>query len=134
MQFFDGIRWKRVVLYGLLAEILIIPGFAVLVGSGQLLAAQYAVMPLSFLATLLCGWLCARRTTKRVLHGTLTGLSAYLFYLIVFPAIGWLVQTVGGFTPPEDVTTPPPPLIYPIANVLKVAGGAVGGWIAARKV
>jgi hypothetical protein len=129
MSALANIRWLPILLWGALAEILMIPPFAAFT---PLLTAQYAVIPIAFLATLLGGWLVARKGPRPLLHGTLTGLSAYLFYLVVFPAIGWALQQFVDLTPPPDYATPPPPLVYPIANVMKVAGGAVGGWLASR--
>jgi hypothetical protein len=67
------------------------------------------VMPLIFAV-----WVCRRVESRLVLHGTLVGIVAALFYL----ALAW---------------GQPQPLLYRVAHGLKVVGGAAGGLVAQRR-
>ena len=59
-------------------------------------------------------WVGRGLSSRFVLHGTLVGIVAALFYL----AIAW---------------GQPQPLLYQIAHGLKIVGGAAGGLIASRR-
>jgi hypothetical protein len=59
-------------------------------------------------------WVSRRIESRFVLHGTLVGIVAALFYL----ALAW---------------GQPQPLLYKVAHGLKVVGGAAGGFVASRR-
>ena len=110
-----GVRWGRVLAGGFFAELLV---FAVvfpvnyLFGERAFLASiliASAVMPL-----IVAIWVSRRLESRFVLHGALVGLVAALFYT----GLAW---------------GQPQRLLYQISHVLKVAGGAAGGLIAARR-
>ena len=65
------------------------------------------------------GWLVARTArAHRVLHGLLVGVGTVLIYE--------LVTTIQGLRTPVD-------WLYIAAHVVKIFGGAVGGWFADRR-
>jgi hypothetical protein len=110
-----GLRWGRVIAGGVFAELLV---FAVvfpvnyLFGERAFLASilvASAVMPF-----IVAGWVGRRIESRVVLHGALVGLVAALFYT----GLAW---------------GQPQRLLYQISHVLKVAGGAAGGLVAARR-
>ena len=109
------LRWGRVVIAGLLAEvglILAIVPVGLRLGDTFL---RYAAPPGSFVVCFLGAlWACRRVESRFVLHGVLVGAVAALFYI-----------ALTGFQPE--------PLAYVIAHVLKLAGGAAGGWVAQRR-
>jgi len=111
-------RWGRIIAGGFLAEVLlvvaVIPG--AVAGNEALVtwAAVIAAPVVTFLAAL---WVTRRLESQLVLHGTLTGLTAMLIYLIPVLAAG-VVQ----------------PTVYWVAHGLKIAGGAAGGVFAARRL
>ena len=83
-----------------------------LVGQQSLL---YSAPPASFAATLAFGLWIARRAQRRpVLHGMLVGIVAMLIYMGI------------SFGRPE-------PIAYVIAHILKVMGGAAGGFLASKQ-
>jgi hypothetical protein len=109
------IRWGWVLLGGLLANVavtaIIVP-IAVVDGPERL--GQVAP-PASFVGVLLVGWWIARKAPQRaLLHGLLVGLVAMLLYLPVELS--------------QEVT-----FAHYLSSVLKVLGGAAGGFIAALR-
>jgi xanthine/uracil/vitamin C permease (AzgA family) len=74
----------------------------------------------------LAGLWVARRVERPVLHGVLAGLAAILLYLAI--------AVVGVLVAPEranfDTALSP---AYLASHVLKVLGGALGGWLVARR-
>jgi hypothetical protein len=109
------LRWGRVLIGGFLAELLV---FAIvfpvlyLFGQQAFLASVLiasAVMPFIFAI-----WVGRRVESRFVLHGALVGLVAALIYM----GLAWRQSQ---------------PLLYKIAHVLKVAGGAAGGVVASRR-
>lgn len=110
-----NIRWGWILLGGFLAEVavfvLVIP-LSLVAGQGSLV---YSAPPASFLATLLFGlWVGTKAPQRPLLHGTLVGFVAMLIYL---------GMSLGR----------PEPIAYIIAHVLKVLGGAGGGFIALKR-
>jgi uncharacterized membrane protein HdeD (DUF308 family) len=108
------LRWGRVLVGGLLAELLVIAiVFPVLALFGQqaflasILIAS-AVMPFIFAV-----WVGRRVESRFVLHGALVGVVAALVYM----GLAW---------------GQPQPLLYKIAHVFKVIGGVAGGVVASR--
>ena len=76
----------------------------------------------SFFVFVPVAWWLFRSVANPVLHGALMGIAAALMYT--------LLGLIGQFFVPD---APPTPLIYYVAHVLKVAGGAAGGWFALRR-
>jgi hypothetical protein len=120
----QSFRWGRILLGGFLIELvlilLVIPLRAF--GGSEDAVTVLAVGGSFVVAAAIAAWLC-RAVGRPVAHGVLMG---------AFGAVIYLALQVGSqvFAP-----TPPPevPVIYYFAHVLKVAGGAVGGWWAARR-
>jgi hypothetical protein len=120
----QNLRWGWIALGGFLGElvaIVVLMGLRVLNGSGPISPAPLSPLALAaFLTELavvmaLFGWWVAARKAhaQRVLHGLLVGVAAVLIYEIL--AFGQPV--------PRDWS-------YVAAHALKIAGGAVGGWLA----
>ena len=116
------LRWGRIVLGGFLAEliliVLVIPLYAT--GSGQTPITVLAVGG-SFIVVLAMAWGLCRSVARPILHGVLMGAAAVVIYQSVV--------VLGQLFAPD---APPIPLIYYVAHALKLAGGAVGGWLAQR--
>jgi putative membrane protein (TIGR04086 family) len=110
-----NIRWGWILLGGFLAELavfLIVIPLSLLAGQKSLL---YSAPPASFVATFVFGiWVARKASQQRVLHGVLVGVGAMLIYLGIT------------FGQPE-------PVAYVIAHVLKVLGGAAGGFVAMKR-
>ncbi len=108
-------RWGWILLGGFLAELLvfaIVIPLSMLAGQDSLL---YSAPPASFVATFALGLWTARKTPRRrLLHGTLVGVVATVIYV---------AMTLGR----------PEPIAYLFAHVLKVLGGALGGFVAAKR-
>lgn len=110
-----SIRWGWILLGGFLAELAV---FAIVIPL-SLLAGQaslvYSAPPASFAATFLFGiWVARKASQRRLLHGALVGVVAMLIY------VG---MSLGR----------PEPIAYVIAHVLKVLGGAAGGFVATKR-
>ena len=122
-----SIRWLWILLAAFLGELV---GIVVLMGIRLLHGySPVEITPLTalgrsaFLLELggmmaLCGWWVASRKAHRyrVLHGLFVGLTAVLLYEIVT------------FRQPIPVN-----LQYLLAHAVKVCGGVIGGWLAARQ-
>lgn len=109
------IRWGWILLGGFLGElavfVMVIP-LSLVAGQGSLV---YSAPPASFVATLLFGlWVGTKAPQRPLLHGTLVGVVAMLIY------VG---MSLGR----------PEPIAYILAHVLKVLGGAAGGFIAFKR-
>jgi hypothetical protein len=104
------IRWGRILLGGLLAEIALI---LAIVPVGLHLGENflhYAAPPGSFLMCFLGAlWVCRGVESHFILQGTLVGVVAALIYLALTRA-------------------QPEPFAYIVAHALKLAGGACGGF------
>jgi len=109
------IRWGWIVAGGLLAEaaiLIVVLPFAFVEGGEQILL--YAVPPVCLVMTFIFGrWTGNRVDSRFVLHGTLAGAVAAIVYI----ALTW------GQTLPSS---------YLVAHVLKVIGGAAGGYVVSR--
>ena len=109
------LRLGRVVLGGVLAELAV---FAIVFPALRFFGQQAflaSILVASFLMPFVFAvWVGRRIESRFVLHGALVGVVAALFYL----AIAW---------------GQPQPLLYQVAHVLKVAGGAAGGVVASRR-
>jgi hypothetical protein len=122
------VRWVWIVLGAFVAEVL---GFALLMCIRVLHGyGPFALDPLSaignaaflielFVVFMLFGWWVARGARELVfVNGLLVGVAAVLIYEIVARGSG---QSI-----PLSAT-------YLLAHAVKIAGGAAGGWIAARQ-
>ena len=88
-------------------------------------ALNVGVPPASFLVLIPFGWWAARGATRsQVLNGVLAGLSGVVIYLCL--------TGIGAAVTHQDLSASLRPA-YLLAHALKLAGGAVGGWLAARK-
>jgi hypothetical protein len=110
-----SIQWGRVLLAAFLMELALI-AIAVpvtLLGASWLLV--YIVPPLSFLITFaITVWLGRKIKSRLVLQGVLIGIAGSIMYVVLTRA-------------------QPEPWPYLLAHVLKVAGGAAGGMVLARR-
>ena len=120
-------NWKRALLGGLLAEVLVlvlIAPVAFAVGLDKLgdpanvpAALGYSIVVASFVAPLLLTqWVAKRASSQLVLHGALVGFTAFVIYMIPMALSG---------------ETQPP--IYWAAHAAKIVGGLTGGYVAARR-
>lgn len=118
--------WRRAGVGGLFAELLVfalvVPVYVVF---GQEAETTYAVAPASFVGPFVIAawWLPKRATGRLVLQGTMVGVVAFL----AFMGLVAVTSIVSG-------TSEPQPLIYWISHGLKIVGGGLGGWVAARRV
>lgn len=110
-----NLRWGWILLGGFLAELvtfaIVIP-ISLLAGQQSLL---YSAPPGSFVTSLAFGFMVARQVpTRPVLHGSLVGVAAVLIFVGLSRA-------------------GPEPLAYVAAHLLKVLGGAAGGYLARNR-
>jgi hypothetical protein len=108
-------HWGRILVGGFAAELCV---FAIVFpvrhffGQSAFLASiLVASAGLPFIFAL---WVCRRVDSRFALHGALVGLVAFLIYM----GVAW---------------RQPQPLLYKIAHVLKLVGGAAGGLVASRR-
>jgi len=123
------VRWLRALGAALLAEMAlaaIATPFFVEMGDGVGPALNLVIPPASFVAFIMAGWWAARPEPRTaVATGALTGVWAVALYL----ALGLVAsQFVKGTSVTDGFTVP-----YLVAHVLKIVGGALGGWLVARK-
>ena len=117
-----SLRWGRIVLGGFLAELLlIIAVIPVYASQGGQTALNIVAVAGSFAAFIPVAWWLGRTIARPMLHGVLMGAFAAAVYTLMF--------VVGR---QFDPSTPPMPAIYYVAHLLKLAGGAMGGWLATR--
>lgn len=118
----SSLRWGRIVLGGLLAEtiliVVIIP--MRLLGSGEGAITAVAVAGSFVVFVPVAMWL-TRTVARPIVHGVAMAAAAVALYLV----LQMLQQTF-------DPNAPAVPLVYYVAHVLKLAGGATGGWLAQR--
>ena len=109
------IRWGRILAGGLFAEVALI---LAIVPAGLRLGEtflHYTAPPGSLITCFFAAFWVARRIESRlVLHGTLVGVVAALIYVALTRA-------------------QPEPAAYIVAHILKLVGGACGGWLAAKR-
>ena len=110
-----NMRWGRIVVAGLAAELALI---LAIVPLGLRLGDRflhYAAPPGSFVTCFFAAlWLGRGIRSRFVLHGVLVGVVAALIYI--------------GLTRAQ-----PEPLAYIVAHALKLLGGGCGGLVAARR-
>ena len=110
-----NVRWGWVVLGALLTNVavtLLIVPIALIDGQERL---GYVAPPASFIGVLVVAqWIARKAPQRAVLHGLLVGLVAVLIYIPVELA--------------AEIT-----FAHVLSSVLKVLGGAAGGFIVARR-
>ena len=116
------LRWGRILLGGLLGELILIAAVIPIYATG---GSQTAVTALgvggSFVAFVPVAWWLGRGLARPILHGALMGAVGAAIYMTA-GVVGQLFV--------EDA--PAVPLIYYLGHALKLAGGSVGGWLAGR--
>ena len=118
----SSLRWGRIVLGGFLAElILIVLVIPVRLASSSDQALTIVAVAGSYVVFVPVAWWMGRSLARPILHGALMGATAAAIYM--------LLAVAGRYFQP---TAPPMPFIYYVAHVLKIAGGATGGWLAGR--
>ncbi len=114
MSALAGIHWVRALIGGLLAEVaviaVVVPLSLALGQNSMLYTAPVASLVACFLLAL---WVGRGLDSGFVLHGVLVGVVAVLIYLALTRAR-------------------PEPFAYVVAHVLKILGGAAGGFVAGR--
>ena len=119
----SSLRWGRIVLGGFLAEmilmVVVIPMRLLGSGDGPITAVAVAG---SYVVFVPVAMLLTRSLTRPVLHGVLMAAAAVAIYLV----LQTLQQNF-------DPNAPGVPLVYYLAHMLKLAGGATGGWLAQRR-
>lgn len=120
--------WLKVLLGGFLIELAlmipVVPIFALAPNPEPLL--NVVIPPATLLvAVLIAAWV-ARRAERPVLIGTLTGIAALVFYGAL--ALGAYLASPETFNPSQSFGP-----AYLASHVLKVAGGALGGWWVTRR-
>jgi hypothetical protein len=109
------LRWGRVLVGGFLAELLVIAVvFPALYLFGQQAFLAFILIASAVMPFLFAMWVGRSIDSRFLLHGALVGAVAALIYM----GLSW------GQTQP---------LLYKIAHVLKVMGGAAGGVVASRR-
>jgi hypothetical protein len=110
-----SIQWGRVLLAAFLMELLLFAMAVPLNLSGRGRVNLYVIPPAALIATFaITVWLGRRIKSKFMLHGVLIGIAGTLMYVAL---------TRGQ----------PEPWQYLVANALKIAGGAAGGMVLARR-
>jgi hypothetical protein len=116
------LRWGRIVLGGVLGELLLIVAVIPLYAAGGTDTAITLVgVAGSYVAFVAIAWWLARPLSRPIVHGVLMGATAAVIYMAV---------SVGSSLFVADAPSVPP--IYYLGHVLKLAGGATGGWLARR--
>jgi hypothetical protein len=121
-----GIRWGRVVVAGLLIEVVLMAVAVPFFAAGQPETVSAIIVPATLVAAALCGAWAARGTARPVLNGTLAGVAAFTVYV--------LIAAAGMLAAPEqaDLRTVLSPA-YLASHVFKVLGGTLGGWLVAGR-
>lgn len=133
----EDVRWKRALLGGLLAEILvyvIIIPVGLVVGFDNLQHPAFTIVILAgsfFAPVVLTQWVARRVASRFVLHGLLVGVGAFLFYMALV-AVGYLLGPPPPQDPAQQLILGQPP-IYWVAHTLKILGGVTGGLVAMRR-
>ena len=117
-----SLRWSRIVAGGVLGELLLIAALIPLYAAGSTDTAITGVgVAGSYVAFVPIAWWLARPLSRPVVHGVLMGAAAAAIYIAVSLGSSLFVADA-----------PPVPPIYYLGHVLKLAGGATGGWLARR--
>ena len=124
----EGIRWGRALLAALIVEVLlsVVGGTLALLTPDPATTLNLVVPPASFLLTLLVVVWLFRRAEKPVANGVATGFMCLLLYAVLMFAAYQLAPEQADFS--QSLSLP-----YLASHTLKIVGGAVGGWLIARK-
>jgi len=122
----EGIRWGRVIVGGLLVEVVlgVITGLAY--GLDRLDELYQWVMLATVVSALLAGAWTGRGVSRPVLHGALAGVAAILLYAVI--------AVIGLYAAPDQVNVET--LVLPenlVTHALKVVAAAAGAWLVGRK-
>ena len=109
-----SLHWGRILAGGFLAELMVFAiVFPVLYAFGQTAFLASILIASAAMPFVFAMWVGRRLQSRFLLHGALVGVVAFLIYT----GLAW------GQTQP---------LLYKVAHVLKVFGGAAGGFVASR--
>ena len=118
----SSLRWGRIALGGLLPELaLILAVIPMRMAGSSDNAVNVLAMAGSFLLFVPVAYWLGRSLPRPILHGVLMGAVATAIYLVL--------QVLATMYAPEP---PVVPWFYYLGHALKLAGGATGGWLAAR--
>ena len=122
-----SVRWLRVLIAGFLAEVvLILVAIPLFFLPNSTTALNLVIPPASFLVLIPFGWWAARGAPQsQVLNGFLAGLAGVVLYVALTVCAAALAHR-------GDLAASVRPA-YLLAHALKLVGGALGGWIAARR-
>ena len=122
----ERIRWGRALVGALLLELMLTLVSAPLIALGHQDYLVDMILPATAVAAVLAGVWVGRRAAQAVLNGAMVGVIAIGLYVVL--------AVVATMLRPEmaDFSTALSP-IYLATHALKVVGGAVGGWLAARR-
>ena len=117
MSAFAGIKWGRIVIAAFAVELVL---FAVIIPwnfvPNGATVALYLTIPACLVTTFFgARWAASKADRQFVLHGLLVGVLAALMY--------WGISRAS----PTGL-----PIVYVIANYLKILAGATGGYVAQR--
>jgi hypothetical protein len=124
------LRWGRALVAAILGEVALIsiavPVYASMAQADATALLGMVVPPASFVIFVVAGYWSAKPVPgAALLQGALAGIVAVVAYI----ALGFVASLFVAGTSVTDGFTP----AYLTAHVLKIAGGAVGGWIVSRK-
>lgn len=124
------LRWGRAAIAAIMGEVVLIlvaiPVYSSMPRSDATALLSLVVPPASFVVFGGAGYWSARPVPgSALLQGALAGLIAVAAYI----ALGFVASLFMAGTSVTDGFTP----AYLAAHALKIAGGAVGGWLVSRK-
>jgi hypothetical protein len=124
------LRWGRAAIAAILAEAVLIciaiPVYASMTEADATSLLGTVVPPASFVIFIAAGYWSAKPVPGAAsLQGALAGIVAVVAYI----TLGFVASLFVAGTSVTDGFTP----AYLVAHVLKIAGGAIGGWIVSRK-
>lgn len=124
----EGIRWGRALLAALLVEfVLAVVAAPIALSSPAAVPTLNALVPpASFVAALLVVLWLFRRSDRPIANGVVTGLMSLLIYTILALTAYWLAPEKTDFSQAMD-------LPYLSSHLLKILGGAAGGYLIARR-
>jgi hypothetical protein len=125
------LRWLRALIAAIVAEVALIcvaiPVYSSMPQADATALLSLIVPPASFVVFVAAGYWSAKPVpTAGLMQGALAGLIAVVAYI----ALGFVASLFVAGTSVTDGFTP----AYLLAHALKIAGGAVGGWLVSRKV
>lgn len=123
-----GIRWGRALLAAFIVEVLlaVVGTPLALLTPDPATTLNLVVPPASFLFALLVVMWLFRRSDRPVANGVVTGVMCLALYVVLVFAAYQLAPEQTDFS--QSLSLP-----YLASHALKIVGGAVGGWLIARK-